>query len=118
MVDLRKAHGLLSSAKALFKLGDLAGVAGLAYQAFEAAIIVLSKINNNDKADHVTRRKKAEEILGTSEETMRKLWCYRSVDFYGNEKVGGEEKELTEDEIKYCLDTIEDLINKIEEYLK
>ena len=117
MVDLSKAYGLLKSAKALFDRGDVAGVAGLAYQAFEAAVIALGKATGEDQGDHLLRRKKAEEILGASRETMRKLWSYRGIDFYGNEKIGGREKKLTLEEIKESVDIVEKMIGQTEALL-
>jgi HEPN domain-containing protein len=52
-LDLERAKSLLKSAKALYERGDLAGVAGLAYAAFESAIIALTKKRNGlDYSSH------------------------------------------------------------------
>ena len=43
-LDLKRAKSLLKSAKDLYERGDMAGVAGLAYAAFESAIIALKEM--------------------------------------------------------------------------
>lgn len=118
MASLKKAYDLLKSAEDLFERNDFAGVAGLAYQAFEVGIISLSTSMEEDIKDHISRRKKAEELLGTSTETMKKLWAYRDVDFYGNEALGKEEKELNEEEIKESLNIVKNLLSQIEKLIQ
>ncbi|MEK6845422.1 MAG: hypothetical protein AABY26_01575 [Nanoarchaeota archaeon] len=82
MVDLKRAKSLLKSAEGLYQQGDLTGVSGLAYQAFEAGIIALSKVLQEDSGNHLSRRRRAEGLLGISAEVMKKLWKYtRSVKF-------------------------------------
>ncbi len=115
MVNLKRAKSLLKSAEGLYQQGDLAGVSGLAYQAFEAGIIALSKVLQEDSGNHLSRRKRAEELLGISAQMMKKLWRYRNIDFYGNEAPGGEDLELNEEEIKEALNTVRNLLIKIEE---
>ena len=63
MADLTKAKNLLRSAEDLFVRKEFAGVAGLAYQAFEVGIIVLSENLQEILKDHLSRRKKAEEFV-------------------------------------------------------
>ncbi len=118
MADLTKAKNLLRSAEDLFTRKEFAGVAGLAYQAFEAGIIVLSEKLREDLKDHLSRRKKAEELLGIPNQIMKKIWRYRNVDFYGNERIGENEKELSEIEIKEALTTVKDLLTKIENLIE
>lgn len=118
MVDLKRAKSLLKSAEELYRQGDLAGVSELAYQAFEAGVIALSKVLQEDSDNHLSRRKRAEELLGISTEMMKRLWRYRNIDFYGNEVQGGEERELNEAEIKEALNTVRNLLVKIEELMQ
>lgn len=52
------------TARCLLSQDDLAGVAVLAYQAFESAMISLnSVINGSDSRTHATRRKRAKILL-------------------------------------------------------
>lgn len=118
MVDLKKARSLLKSAEGLFEKKDFSGVAGLAYQAFEVGVMALGKAIKEDLRDHIARRRKVEELLGVSKETMRKLWSYRNVDFYGNEAVGEEERELKEEEVEEALNMVRNLLNQIEDLVK
>ncbi|HLD72355.1 MAG TPA: hypothetical protein VJA23_02115 [Candidatus Nanoarchaeia archaeon] len=118
MADLTKAKNLLRSAEDLFVRKEFAGVAGLAYQAFEVGIIVLSENLQEILKDHLSRRKKAEELLGIPTQMMKKIWRYRNVDFYGNERIGENKIELSEIEIKEALTTVKDLLIKIENLIQ
>ncbi len=118
MVDLKRAKSLLKSAEGLYQQRDFAGVSGLAYQAFEAGIIALSQVLQEDSVNHLSRRKRAEELLGVSAEVMKKLWRARNVDFYGNETPNGRNRELSEAEIKEALNTVTNLLIKIEELIQ
>lgn len=118
MADLTKAKSLLKSAENLFVRKEFAGVAGLAYQSFEAGIIVLSENIKEDLKDHLSRRKKAEELLGIPTLMMKKIWRYRNIDFYGNERFGDIEIKLSETEIKEALNTVKILLIKIEKLIR
>jgi len=119
MDNLKKSDDLLKSAKDLLEKQDYAGVAGLAYQAVESAIIVLTeKINGKDKKSHHNRRKRAREILDLSKETLDKLWSSRNIDFYGNEKIGEGKRELDIEEIKESVGKAEEIIEKIKNALQ
>lgn len=118
MADLTKAKNLLRSAEDLFARKEFAGVAGLAYHAFEVGIIVLSENLQENLKDHLSRRKKAEELLGVPAQIMKKIWCYRNVDFYGNERIGENKTELSEIEIREALTTVKDLLIKIENLIQ
>ena len=49
---------------------------------------------------------------------MKKIWRYRNVDFYGNERIGENKIELSEIEIKEALTTVKDLLIKIENLIQ
>ncbi len=67
-LDLERAKNLLKSAKVLYERGDMAGVAGLAYAAFESAIIALTKKKNGmDYPSHLLRRERAKVLLDKDE---------------------------------------------------
>lgn len=84
-VDLDRAKRLLRSAKDLFDQGDIAGVAGLAYQAFESAFIALTiEKNGVDAGSHSTRRERAKALLSQHRDKIETLWEIRNIDFYGN----------------------------------
>lgn len=117
-LDLERAKNLLTSAEKLFASEDLAGSGGLAYQAFESAVIAVTKFKGEkDYPDHEKRRKKAEELLKVSKEAVTKLWLVRNVDFYGNEKIGDEARKLKKEEIEDSLRVVKELIVKIENEL-
>jgi len=88
-LDLERAKRLFKSATALYERGDLAGVAGLAYAAFESAIIALTtKRNGLDYSSHSLRRQRAKVLLENYRDTIDVLWEVRNIDFYGNVKIG------------------------------
>ncbi len=84
-LDLERAKKLLQSAEHLVEKGDLAGAGGLAYQAFESAVIV------------------------------KKLWAVRNVDFYGNEKIGEASREIKKEEIKDSVQEVRKILKALEE---
>ncbi len=87
-IDMERAKNLLKSAEDLHEQGDLAGVAGLAYAAFESAIMSLTdKINGKDYHSHRLRKERAKEMLSKHEDKMDFLWEVRNIDFYGNVKL-------------------------------
>jgi HEPN domain-containing protein len=100
-LDLERAKKLLKSAKDLYERGDMAGVAGLAYAAFESAIIALTKKKNGiDYPSHLLRRERAKVLLELYQEKIDILWEERNIDFYGNVKIGSERRELSRDEVE------------------
>jgi len=115
-IDLERAKRLLQSAEYLVEKGDLAGAGGLAYQAFESAIIAVTRMEGQkDYPDHSQRRKKAEELLKVSQDKVKKLWAIRNVDFYGNEKVGEASREVKKEEIDDSVQEVRKIIKAIEE---
>lgn len=115
MDSLNRAKKLIESARCLFEQEDLTGVAGLAYQAVEAAIIHLTnKMNGKISAAHGERRKRAEELLSLSKNALKDLWSARNIDFYGNERIDGGQKELDMQEIQDSLEKAEEIIFQIE----
>lgn len=114
-LDLGRAKKLLASAEHLIKQGDLSGAGGLAYQAFESAIIALTKSEGkHDYPDHRKRRGQAEQLLQIPQEAVKKLWTVRNVDFYGNEKIGEAAREITKEEIEESLQEVREVLLKIE----
>lgn len=88
-LDLERAKRLFKSATALYERGDMAGVAGLAYAAFESAIIALTKKRNGlDYSSHSLRRQRAKVLLENYRDTIDVLWEVRNIDFYGTVKIG------------------------------
>jgi len=118
-IDIERAEKLLKSAQDLFEQGDIYGVAGLAYQAFESATIaLLKKMNGYDRKSHFSRRKRAKEILKRYRDEIDIIWEIRNIDFYGNIVVGDEKREIEKDEVEKCLDIIREMIEEIKEFLK
>ena len=118
-LDLERARNLLKSAKDLYEHGDMAGVAGLAYAAFESAIIALTKKKNGiDYPSHLLRRERAKVLLDKYQDKIDVLWEVRNIDFYGNVEIGSEMKELSIDEVEDGLSAVEKIIEEVEKVLK
>ncbi len=119
MDNIKRAKSLLKSARRLYEEDDLAGVAGLSYQAVESAIIYLSEnINGKTSKGHGERRRRAEQLLNLSRNSLKELWSARNIDFYGNEKIDDAKKELSVKEIGRSLDKAEEIVSLVEEFLK
>ena len=89
-IDIDRARKLLRSAEILYETGDYHGVAGLAYQAFESAVMCLIEIENGeDQRSHARRRKRAKQLLSEYGDKIDNLWEIRNIDFYGNVRLGG-----------------------------
>ncbi len=118
-LDLERAKELLKSAKVLYERGDMAGVAGLAYAAFESAIIALTKKKNGmDYPSHLLRRERAKVLLEKYQDKIDALWEVRNIDFYGNVKIGSEMRELSRDEVEDGLNAVEKLMEEVEKLLE
>lgn len=118
-LDLERARKLLKSAKDLFSEGDVSGVAGLAYQAFESVTMaLLKKKNGYDQGTHYDRRKRAKQLLSEFRNKIDELWRMRNIDFYGNISFGADGKEVKANEVEKGLKLVEQMIVKIEEFLK
>lgn len=116
--DIERAEGLLESARGLFHQGDLAGVAGLAYQAFESAMIALTEeINGADPGSHASRRSRAKVLLSSHRDRIDFLWEVRNVDFYGNPMLNQPKRGLTKEEVREALDSVETIIEEIKRIL-
>ena len=113
-----RAKKLLKSARDLYEQGDMAGVAGLAYAAFESATMTLTdKINGKDYKSHNLRRERAKELLKRNQDKIDLLWEIRNIDFYGNVKIGAPKREITEKEVQNGLNAVEKIIEEIEKIL-
>ena len=115
-VDLERAKKLINSAEDLLKSGEYSGVAGLAYQAFESAMIALA--GDNDKPYHNKRVKLTKERLGKSSEEIDMLWELRNIDFYGNVKFGEPKTDINDDDVEKALNTVKDIVLNIENILE
>ena len=118
-LDLERAKNLLKSAKDLYEQGDMAGVAGLAYAAFESAIIALIKKKNGmDYPSHLLRRERAKILLIEKyQDKIDLLWEVRNIDFYGNVKIGSEMREISRAEVEDGLNAVEEIIEEVEKVL-
>ena len=118
-LDLERARNLVRSAKVLYEHGDMAGVAGLAYAAFESAIIALTKKKNGiDYPSHLLRRERAKVLLDKYQDKIDVLWEVRNIDFYGNVEIGSEMRELSRNEVADGLSAVEKIIEEVGEVLK
>jgi len=89
----------------------LAGVAGLAYQAFESALIALTQeINGADPGSHIARREWAKQLLAEHRDKIDRLWEARNIDFYGNPSPHQPKRELTRAEAEEALDAVTQML--------
>lgn len=113
-IDFQRAGKLLKSAWFLYKQGDLSGVAGLAYQALESAIIGLTThMGETNGGTHMDRLEKAKKLLKSGQDKIDFLWKARNIDFYGNVRRFEQKRELTSNEVREVIETVEEIINKI-----
>lgn len=118
-IDLQRARKLLKSAETLYETRDYFGVAGLAYQAFESAVICLIEVKNGeDQKSHATRRRRAKQLLSEYRDKIDNLWDIRNIDFYGNVRLGGDKREISEEEAKDSLDIVGNIIDEIESFVE
>ena len=118
-IDLERARKLLESAETLFEADDYHGVAGLAYQAFESAVMCLIEIRNGmDQRSHAGRRKRAKELLKEYRDRIDTLWDIRNIDFYGNISVGKQKREITRKEAEENLETVKSIIEEVERFTR
>lgn len=116
--DMKRAKSLLKSAQDLYEKGDMAGVAGLAYAAFESATMALTlKLNGKDYPSHNLRRRRAKDLLKTHQNKIDLLWEIRNVDFYGNIKLGSQKRDISPEEVLDSLNTVKDILDEIESLL-
>jgi len=113
-LDLIRAERLLHSARTLLAQGDMAGVAGLAYQAFESALIALTlEKDGANSGHHAARRQRAKELLRQHRDQIDFLWEIRNVDFYGNPRPFEPKRAPTREEIERAVDTVEEIIAEV-----
>ncbi|MGC9516190.1 MAG: HEPN domain-containing protein [Methanomicrobiales archaeon] len=118
-IDIKRARKLLKSAKDLYEKGDINGVAGLGYAAFESATMALTtETNGTDYHNHYLRRKRAKQLLKKYQDKIDFLWEVRNIDFYGNVKANAKKREISYEEVEMSLKVIETIIDEIEKILK
>lgn len=113
-LDLIRAERLLHSARTLLAQGDMAGVAGLAYQAFESALIALTLEKDGvNSGHHTARRQRAKELLAQHRDRIDFLWEIRNVDFYGNPHPFEPKRAVTREEIERAVKAVEEIIAEV-----
>jgi len=118
-IDLERAEALLGTARRSFERGDLAGVAGLAYQAFESAVsYLLEEVNGHDQGTHQGRRRRALELIGGTRDELQFTFTARNIDFYSNAERGGPKRNLTQEETVRALGIAEGFIAKAQGLLQ
>lgn len=118
-LDMKRARSLLRSAKDLYDTGDLAGVAGLAYAAFESATMALTaRFNGKDHQNHRLRMERVKTLLSEYDDKIDFLWEVRNVDFYGNVRIGSPKREISSSEVEEGLEVVEKIVKEIEEMIK
>jgi hypothetical protein len=84
--------------------GLTAGVAGLSYQAVEAAAtLLIEMVNGHDPGHHSKRILRATQLLHLAKVELDSLWDARNIDFYGNVSVGMPRRQITPKEARDSL---------------
>ena len=118
-VTLERAEDLLLAARSILEGDRVAGIAGLSYQAVEAAAVHLIKIvNGHDPGGHYKRATRASELLHLCKDEMGRLWKLRNIDFYGNVLVGEPERSIGLDEARDSLETAMRLVAQVRSLLE
>lgn len=118
-LDLERAERLLVSARENLERGHVAGIAGLSYQAIEAAAThLIDIVNGHDPGGHSRRMSRASELLMSCKSELDLLWKARNVDFYGNERVGGPKRCITAAEAWKSLEAAEEIVQQMKELIR
>ena len=113
-LDLERAEALLELARENLDKGRVAGLAGLSYQAVEAAATELIIIvNGHDPGGHSKRMVRATQLLHTCRTEMDRLWMARNIDFYGNVSVGLPKRRITQEEAWGSVEVAERLVAEV-----
>jgi HEPN domain-containing protein len=118
LLERAKAH--LASARFLQESGpdDIAGIAGLAFQAVDLAGKVLTaEIDGEDAGSHRARMIRTQEIVRTQQGKLDFLWNIRQRDFYGDDYAGGPASTPTTAQVKRALNIASEIIERIDREL-
>ncbi len=111
---MERAEELLAAARGILKGGRVVGVAGLSYQAVEAAAVhLIEVVNGHDPGGHAKRAYRATQLLHLCKDEMDRLWEARNIDFYGNVSVGQPKRSITHEEVRTSLEAAERLVRQV-----
>jgi Tfp pilus assembly PilM family ATPase len=104
----------MSSAERLGRDGEVAGVAGLAYQAIDLASKALTEaIDGADAGSHAARMQRVKEIIQADQSELAFLWEIRQRDFYGDSTLGAPRELPTAEQVQRALAVARSLIDRI-----
>ena len=113
-IDLERAEALLVAARENLEAGRIAGVAGLSYQAVEAAAThLIEMVNGRDPGHHSRRMVRATQLLHVCRSEMDRLWRARNLDFYGNVSAGLPKRHVNSEEVRESLGVAERLVAQV-----
>ena len=113
-LDLERAEALLQAARESLGKGRIVGIAGLSYQAVEAAAThLIEMVNGHDPGRHSKRIARATQLLHICRSEMDRLWRARNIDFYGNVSAGQPKRHITQDEARESLEVAERLVAQV-----
>jgi len=115
---LVRAWALLKAAQSLAAEEDIAGSAGLAYQAADLASKALAQaIDGSDPGSHRGRMRRAQQLLNTHTDKLDFLWELRQKDFYGDVSLGGAPGTPSNDEVREALSIVQEILSEIDHVL-
>ena len=92
------------------------GIAGMSYQAVEAAAThLIEMVNGHDPGRHSKRMARATQLLHLCRSEMDRLWRARNIDFYGNVSAGQPKRHITPDEARESLEVAERLVAQVKD---
>ena len=113
-LDLERAEALLGLARENLGRGHTAGIAGLSYQAVEAAAThLIEMVNGHDPGRHSKRIARATQLLHMCRSELDRLWKARNIDFYGNVSAGLPKRHITPGEARESLRAAERLVAQV-----
>lgn len=97
---------------------DVAGVAGLAFQALDLASKALTEvIDGTDPGTHRARMHRVRELVQADQSELDFLWFIRQRDFYGDVSLGAPRDLPTEEQIRRALTLARALVDRIDRAL-
>lgn len=97
---------------------DVAGVAGLAYQAVDLAMKVLTlEIDGSDAGGHRARMERTQQLVQVEDRQLAFLWEVRQRDFYGDVSRGGASSTPASAEVIRALDIATGIVDSIDREL-
>jgi hypothetical protein len=106
------------SAERLAGEREVAGAAGLAFQAIDLASKALTEaIDGTDAGSHRARMQRVQQIIQADQAELDFLWEVRQRDFYGDPALGAPRQLPTQEQVRTALSVARKLIDRIDQVM-